>query len=164
MGVYYRVETLVVNKNKTTGGFASAINCFFRWLLGVDMTVSDDELAKLVIESSDPCVIRLGTIMDSLLGGVEKPKIYLSDKPNHYCLYTRDGFYGRYEDFEDLADFIDMYYPEFKLIYLEVSLPSEAILYEDETQIVISKADYEKYRPEPSFFIDDDFDDDDDEI
>lgn len=59
----------------------------------------------------------------------------------------------RYDDFQELSEYIDSFCPMYRLAYSEVDLPSEVILYEDENQIVISKADYEKFRPETPFSL-----------
>ena len=164
MNTYYRVETFCVDKNETTGGFVSVIFCIFRIMLEAGPEVSDDELAKIIAESTDPNVIRLFTITNGLLGGLDKPEIYISDKPNHFCLYNKEDFCARYDDFQELSEYVDDYCPMFRLAYSEVTLPPEVILYEDENQIVISKADYEKYRPETPFFFNDiELEDDDDE-
>lgn len=164
MNTYFRVEAFHMDKNKTTGGFASLINCMFRIMLGVNMDVSDDELSKMIVESTNQDVLRLANLMISLLGEVTKPEIYLSDKPNHYCLYNKEDFLDRYDDFQELSEYVDDYCPKYRLAYSELALPPEVILYEDENQIVISKADYEKYRPETPFFFDDiELEDDDDE-
>ena len=164
MNTYYRVEAFHMDKNETSGGFVSIMDCIFRIMLGVKMDVSDDDLAVKIAESKDPGVIRLVTIMSGLLGEVKKPEIYLHDKPNHYCLYNKDGFLDRYDDFQELSEYIDSFCPMYRLAYSEVDLPSEVILYEDENQIVISKADYEKCRPETPFFFNDiELEDDDDE-
>ncbi len=73
-------------------------------------------------------------------------------------------FLDRYDDFQELSEYVDDYCPKYRLAYSELALPPEVILYEDEKQIVISKADYEKYRPETPFFFDDiELEDDDDE-
>ena len=164
MNTYFRVEAFHMDKNETTGGFASLIDCIFRIMLGVNMDVSDDELAEKIAESRDPGIVRFVTIMADLLGEVKKPEIYLSDKPNHYCLYKKEDFLDRYDDFQELSEYVDDYCPKYRLAYSELALPPEVILYEDENQIVISKADYEKYHPETPFFFDDiELEDDDDE-
>ena len=164
MNTYFRVEAFHMDKNETTGGFASLIDCIFRIMLGVNMDISNAELAEKIAETNDPGIIRLVTIMADLLGEVKKPEIYLSDKHSHYCLYSKDSFLDRYDVFQELSEYVDTYCPMYRLAYSEVALPPEIILYEDENQIVISKDDYEKYRPETPFFFDDiESEDDDDE-
>lgn len=65
--------------------------------------------------------------------------------------------------FEVLSEYIDDYSPDLSLIYTEVELPPEVILYQDEYQIVVTKDTYtyEEYVPFEHHYFNEDEDDDD---
>ena len=56
--------------------------------------------------------------------------------------------------FEVLADSIMDFSLNLSLIYTEVELPQELILYQDEHQIVVTKETYEKYAPSEHHYFD----------
>ena len=95
------------------------------------------------------------------MGSIAQPEVYVNDKPNHYCLYTQDEFLAVIPAFEEIDKAIreesdGLYF----LIYRRVKIPDEAIIYEDEDQIVISKEDYERFVAKEDFHEIAEWDDD----
>ena len=161
MCFYYRVELYDYNKMATTDGFVVIINVLLLKRLNLTPLVSDEEFALIVGTSEDPEVKKLGGMMKCLLEDMKPPEDYTSDKSNRYCLFTEKGFAEREMFLEVLSDYVDDYSPHLALIYTEVELPPEVILYKDENQIVVSKETYEKYAPLEHHYFNEDEDDDD---
>lgn len=148
MRTFIRVEVYDYENDKSKSGFVSITDLIIRQVLNVPFETSDEELAKIIIESKDPTVMELNALLLGVLKDLPKPDVFTSDRENKYCLFTEDAYDARVDSFELLNDIIQDFFPSYNLVMLEFDLPEEAILYEDEYQVVISKADYETYRPE----------------
>ncbi len=161
MGIYYRVSLFNYNKMETTGGFVSILKVMLLMKLNLTPLVSDEDFTLKVDASNDPDVKKLGGLMGVLLEGMQPPPEYNCDKLNRYCLFTEKGFAERVMFFEVLSEYIDDFSPDLSLIYTEVELPPEVILYQDEYQIVVTKDTYEEYVPFEHHYFNEDEDDDD---
>jgi hypothetical protein len=143
--LYYRVETMDIEKSETVGGYVSALFAMTYKALGLVPGVSAETLCA-ALKNTDSKNARILYKLMAMLGSIAQPEVYIDDKLNHYCLYTRNEFFKIMPAFEEMDEVIrvessDMYC----LIYRQLEIPDDAILYRDEEQIVISREDYEKY-------------------
>lgn len=147
MKSYYRVEAYNMNKGTTTAGFVSAISAMLAHMLGVQPDIPDEQMADLIAITDDQDVKTVSGLMEMLLQGVDYPEVYLSNKKNHYCFFTQDDFSSKLFFFEELAYYVESFYPNIRLTYCMIEFSSEEILYEDEHQIVVTKESYEAHQP-----------------
>ena len=82
-----------------------------------------------------------------VLSDIPQPEIYIQDKANKICLYQKSEFDECYEELVDISMMLsDVTDGEMILIYKELDLAEEEILYDDGYQVVISRETYEKYK------------------
>ena len=161
MSTYYRVEVYNYVDDCTEGGFASILYSLFRIELNMDPHYySDDELVEAVARSykTNFRIRQIGGLVIRLLGDLEIPEIYNAD--DYVCLFKPHDFVNRDLFFDLLSDFLSEYYDCYDLVCFEFELPDETIVYEDNSQVVITKSDYEKYKPEEFVYLGEDEDDD----
>ena len=125
--------------------------------LNLKPSISEEELVEIISASEDPEVNKLNNLRNYLLDDMQPPEEYTVDRLNRYCLFTEKGFLARVMFFEILAGCVENLSPKLSLIFTEVKLPPEVILYQDEQQIVVTKETYKTYTPSKHHdFSDDD--------
>jgi hypothetical protein len=150
MGTFYRVECYDVNKEKSLGGYVSALEVLMRRRLGVSHLISDEEYSRMIVESEDEEVRELAALMMTLLD-IPQPDIYKEDCQNYICLYQYEEFTEAVELLGDLAIMLEEEIPSLTLLVKEFELEPEEILYDDGYQIVISKDSYNKHKDESEY-------------
>lgn len=149
--MYYRVETFDNEKEQTVAGFVSTAFGMLYKMLGIKPNDSAEDLYT-ALEKTDNENAKMLFNKLTILGTLEKPDIYIDDKEENYCFYTPDEFDAVLGEIKDLDLIIqEESNGRFELIYREIDLPDDIFLYEDDDQVVISKADYEKYVDERMF-------------
>ena len=156
MEEYYRVELYDTKTGSTRGGFVATALTMIATKLGVRPDIPDEQMTKLMANSSDPDVKYLSRLMGILLSEVDPPEEYVVDKLNRFCLFTQKDFGNKEIFFESLSGYVDSYLPHCKLVYCKFSLSPEEILYKDEHQVVVSKEVYEEHQPTTYYEFDDD--------
>ena len=157
---YYRVETMDYEDGVTVGGYVSASLAMTYKALCLMPGCSAEVLCTALKHTDSKNALTIYRNM-AVLGSIAQPEVYVNDKPNHYCLYTQDEFLAVIPAFEEIDKVIreesdGLYF----LIYRRVKIPDEAIIYEDEDQIVISKEDYERFVAKEDFHEIAEWDDD----
>lgn len=147
MKSYFRVEAYDKNKGTTSAGFVSAVSAMLAHMLEVQPDIPEEQMANLIVHTADQDVKTVSGLMRILLQGVDYPEVYLSDKKNHYCFFTQEDFSNKLFFFEELAHYVEIFYPNIRLTYCMIEFTSEEILYEDEHQIVVTKESYEAHQP-----------------
>ena len=147
MKSYFRVEAYDINKGTTSAGFVSAVSAMLAHMLEVQPDIPEEQMANLIVHTADQDVKTVSGLMRILLQGVDYPEVYLSDKKNHYCFFTQEDFSKKKFFFEELAYYVENFYPNIRLTYCMIEFTSEEILYEDEHQVVVTKESYEAHQP-----------------
>lgn len=142
---YYRVETMESSSSKTVGGFVSAAIAMMHKALGTVPGCSAQELCD-ALRTTKSTNARILYRNMSILIKLVKPDVYINDQANNYCLYTGDGLWAATPSLKKIDKAIrkesnGLYF----LTCRRITVPKTAIIYEDEDQIVITKADYMKY-------------------
>lgn len=155
---YYRVELYDIRKGAIKGGFVAPIYAMIAIKLGVRPDIPEEQMVNLIATSTDPDVQSLNGILRNLLGEVNPPEAYTTDRANRICLFTQQDFNNKAIFFELLCEFVYKYLPDFELVYCKMNLSPEEILFRDEHQVVISKEVYNDHQP--SIYYNFDLDDD----
>lgn len=166
MKSYYRVEVYDYDEERSISGFVSILRLITCIELGLDIKVDDEVIAEAISKSENLRVKELSNLLAIFVDNLKKPEVYMNDKSNYMCLFKEQDFANKECFFELLNDYIRASFPSYDLIWYEFELPDEALVYEDENQIVISKEDYEKYKPLVfyAFEDDDDYDEEDEDF
>jgi hypothetical protein len=140
---YIRGETFSRNRNKTLGGFIGAAYAILYMKLGIDPTASDTELADRLSSTKDLDALDIWHCIVNL-SDMQQPEVYVNDRENHICMYTENRFE---EDIALLVN-LDEHLNEatdgkLRLVYANLDLENDEILYNDNEQIVISRDAYE---------------------
>ena len=97
--LYYRVETVNVEKLEIRGGYMAALDTLLLKRLNLKPGTPVEELAEAVERSADPEVQELW-ISASLLCDIPYPDEYSGDRKNTVCLYNEI----EYEEAEPAAE------------------------------------------------------------
>ena len=145
--LYYRVETVNVEKLEIRGGYMAAMDTLLLKRLNLKPGTPVEELAEAVERSADPEVQELW-ISASLLCDIPYPDEYSGDRKNTVCLYNEIEYEEAEPELEYISELLIEYTNgKLALATRAFDIPNEELLYEDEYQVVVSKETYEKYAP-----------------
>ncbi len=147
MNSFFRVEAYDIDNGTTTAGFVSAVSAMLAHMLNVRPDLPAEQMSELIANSEDQDVKNIIGLMEIVLQDVDDPEVYLIDKKNHYCFFTQDGFKNKALFFDELAYYVETFYPSLQLTHCIIVFSSEEIVCEDEHQIVVTKETYEAHQP-----------------
>ena len=154
MGLYYRVETIDLDKDRSVGGYVAAAHVALSKLLDLRPDFSGDELAEAIKNTDNETAREIfGALVT--LSDIPIPDEYKDGKNGKtYCLYTPYGYSDAAEDLRIIIDgFAEAGMKSYILMYKEFDISPDEILYEDEFQIVISEETYNRHKDEQSYDI-----------
>lgn len=144
---YFRVESIRTSTQESLGGYMGAVNTLLALKLNIRPDFTAKELQKALLRSNDMEIHEIFFVVTEL-SDIPQPDIYTEDRNNMCCLYHLSESGAVLPHLRYIStQFRQITSGQFALICKYFDINDDLILYDDDTQVVISMESYRSLTP-----------------